>query len=271
MENKVPQRSNDDCIGVTSLKVCNQGKVVVATASNLAFVWDVNQNKMLGLGEIGQALARHASSNMIFAGSWDKYIKCRDLRMNKDAWKISVPGKCHALDVLQDRLLYVAVNKPSGSAVCVFDVRSPSQSLREVVCASPVRTLSASSSRVVWGTDGGDLTQIGHTSSSSSNKTQNIKTTHSSRAVINQVDWSPNDEKVFVATSHGVLCTVDKTFKFRQPKAFVSSAPLTAISTSCPSNEIVVCKSYNYYDGGQAMRQGTAYKHNQVLVYRKTA
>jgi len=267
-ESKVTPRSNDDYIGVTSLKVCEQGRVVGTTANNLGFIWDVNQNKVVGLGEVGQALARHSSLNMVFAGSWNKYVKCRDLRTNKDVWKMDVPGKCHALDVLQDQRLYVAVNKASGSAVCVFDVRSPSQSLREVACASPVRSLSASSSRVVWGTDGGDVTQIGHASSSATNKTQNIRTAHSSRAVVNQVDWSPNDEKVFVATSHGVLWTVDKTFKFKQPKAFVSSAPLTAISTSC--SQIVVCKSYNYYDGGQAMRQGTAYKHNQVLVYRKS-
>ena len=267
MESKVPQRSENVCIGVTSLKALGQGKVLVATASKLTFIWDVNQNRMSGLGETGQALARHASRFLVFAGSWDKSVKCRDVRASKDAWTITLPGKCHALDVLQDRLLYVAVNTPNDSVVCVYDARKPVQSLREVKCASPVRTLSVSSSRIVWGTDGGDLTQTGHASNTTTDKTQNVKTAHSTRAVINQVDWSPHDEKVFVGTTQGALFTVDKTFKIRRPRTFSSSAPLTAISTSC--SDIVVCKSYNYYDGGEAMRQGTAYKHHQVLVFRK--
>jgi WD40 repeat protein len=265
MENKVPQHSDKDCIGVTSLKSLGQGKVLIATAAKLAFIWDVNQNRMLGLGETGQALARHASPSLVFAGSWDKTVKCRDLRAPKDAWVLTLPGKCHALDVLQDQRLYVAANTPSDSVVCVYDARKPSQPLLKVKCASPVRTLCVSQSRAFWGTDGGDLTQTGH-SGASTYKTQLIQSPHSTRAVINQVDWSPNGEKVFVGTTQGKLFTVDTTFKIRNPKTFASSAPLTAISAS---SDIVVCKSYNYYDGGQAMRQGTAYKHNQVLVLRK--
>ncbi len=270
LESALPRRSESDCNGITAIKTCAPGKVVVTTASKAAYIWDINTNNVVEQAELGQALARHSSPTMLFAGSWDKTVKCRDLRVNnKDAWKIDLLGKCHALDVVGDRLLYVAVTKQqSDSAVCVYDARNPSRSIRTVVCPSPVRAISASQSRVVFGTDRGDLIQATHEMSNAvPTKTQNVNTANIARAVINQLDWSTKDDKVVVATTAGLLLMVDKDFKVRHHKALVSSAPLTAVSTG---NVIVVCKSYNWHDGGLAMRQGTTYKHNQVLILRKT-
>jgi hypothetical protein len=236
--------------------------------------WDLASKKSNPKGALGQSLAIDVNSGVLAVGSWAGHVAALDVRNNKSN-KIAVSGKVHCVDILGN-IIYAGVNRdPQNMAVLLFDLRNTTKPIvthRVDPKEGLVRCIMRRGTQngFIYGTRNGFVgVNLGHHARTTVLSLAEAFREHPSRALmVSSIAFNPSDQRTYIAVSNGRI--VKESGAKLGPIKFVSSTSLSRIAFSPinnqSSNYMAVCRSYNFFDDGEAKRNGTAYPFNEVFI-----
>ena len=256
-----------------------QAGVFVTDSNGAVKQWDLRTKNSKTHSVTGHCVSIDATTGNVAVGSWQQHIGLLDVRTNA-AKKIQLQGRCHCIHI-NNNIIYAGVNKdPQNCAVVLYDCRNTSTPYHfeklDPKCVK-VRTVLRSGNNYgyVYGTEFGyigfnaghkqqsricDLQQTFNQSSNSF--MQATPTTRPANLMVNRVAYIPSLRVMYFGLSNGRI--VHNSNSKIVKSLFASSAAISSLAAN--KYYLAVCCSYNYFDKGEQVRNGTKYPYQDVYI-----